>query len=152
MPRNQKLMKVIAGRTVRAVTTEPGGVLILFDNESKMKIKTAGPATIPSGGKVKSVHEAKAFLTPACLEQENKGYHSKPFHPLYGTPQLRRTKSFREAACGQPSGPRWERSSAADGRAHPAQLPHPFYRMPCIHSCGSMTPRSFATSNLPLFA
>jgi hypothetical protein len=25
-----------------------------------MKIKTAGPATIPLGGKVKSVHEAKA--------------------------------------------------------------------------------------------
>jgi coenzyme F420-reducing hydrogenase alpha subunit len=60
MRRNQKLTKVIAGRTIMAVTTEPGGVLILFDNESKMKIKTAGPATIPSGGKVKSVHEAKA--------------------------------------------------------------------------------------------
>ena len=28
--------------------------------ESRMKIKTAGPATIPPGGKVKSVHEAKA--------------------------------------------------------------------------------------------
>ena len=25
-----------------------------------MKIRTAGPATIPPGGKVKSVHEAKA--------------------------------------------------------------------------------------------
>jgi hypothetical protein len=25
-----------------------------------MKIKTAGPATIPPGGKVKSVHESKA--------------------------------------------------------------------------------------------
>jgi hypothetical protein len=25
-----------------------------------MKIKIAGPATVPSGGKVKSVHEAKA--------------------------------------------------------------------------------------------
>jgi hypothetical protein len=60
MPRNQKLTKVIAGRTVQVVTTEPGGVLVLFDDRSNMKIKTAGPATIPSGGKIESVHEAKA--------------------------------------------------------------------------------------------
>ena len=60
MPRNQKLTKVIAGRTVKAATVEPGGVLVLFDDESRMKIKTAGPATIPPGGKIKSVHEAKA--------------------------------------------------------------------------------------------
>jgi len=60
MQRNQKLTTVIAGRTVKAVTAEPGGVSILFDDDSKMKIKAAGPATIPPGGKVKSVHEAKA--------------------------------------------------------------------------------------------
>jgi hypothetical protein len=35
-------------------------VLVLFDDGSNMKIKTAGPATIPAGSKVKSVHEAKA--------------------------------------------------------------------------------------------
>ena len=60
MRRNQKLTKVIAGRTIKAVTIEPGSVLVLFDDRSNMKIKTAGPATIPPGGKVKSVHEAKA--------------------------------------------------------------------------------------------
>jgi hypothetical protein len=59
MPRNRKLTKVIAGRTVKLATVEWGGVLVLFDDESCMKIKTAGPATIPPGGKVKSVHEAK---------------------------------------------------------------------------------------------
>jgi hypothetical protein len=59
MPRNQKLTKVINGRTIKAATVEPGAVLVLFDDESRMKIKTAGPATIPPGGKVKSVHEAK---------------------------------------------------------------------------------------------
>ena len=32
----------------------------MFDYQSNMKIETAGPATIPPGGKVKSVHEAKA--------------------------------------------------------------------------------------------
>ena len=60
MQRNQKLTKVIAGRTIKAVTTEPGNVLVLFADQSNMKIETAGPATIPPGGKVKSVHEARA--------------------------------------------------------------------------------------------
>jgi len=60
MPRNQKLTKVIAGRTVKVATVEPGGVSVVFDDESRMKIKTTGPATIPPGGKVKSVHETKA--------------------------------------------------------------------------------------------
>ena len=45
---------------MKVTTVEPGGVLVLFDDQSNMKIKTAGPATIPPGGKVKSVHEAKA--------------------------------------------------------------------------------------------
>jgi hypothetical protein len=60
MPRNQKLTKVIAGRTVQAATVQAGGVLVVFDDQSNMKIKTAGPTTVPPGGKVKSVHEAKA--------------------------------------------------------------------------------------------
>ena len=60
MPRNQKLTKVIAGRTVQAATIEPGRVLVLFDDQSNIKIKTAGPETIPPGGKVKSVQETKA--------------------------------------------------------------------------------------------
>jgi hypothetical protein len=59
MPRNQKLTKVIAGRRVKVATVEPGGVLVLFDDQSRMKIKTAGPATILPGGKVKCVHESR---------------------------------------------------------------------------------------------
>ena len=45
---------------MKAATVEPSAVLVVFDDESRMKIKIAGPATVPSGGKVKSVHEAKA--------------------------------------------------------------------------------------------
>ena len=60
MPRNQKLTKVIAGRTVKAATVEPDGVLVLFDDQSNMKIKTVGAAAVSPGSKVKSVHEAKA--------------------------------------------------------------------------------------------
>jgi hypothetical protein len=60
MRRNQKLTNVIAGRTIEAVTTEPGSVLVVFDDQSNMKVKTAGPATIPPGGKVKAVQETNA--------------------------------------------------------------------------------------------
>jgi hypothetical protein len=59
MPRNQKLRKVIAGRTVKVATVEPGSVLVRFDDQSDMKIKTAAPATIPPGGTVKSVNKAQ---------------------------------------------------------------------------------------------
>jgi hypothetical protein len=55
-----RLTKVIAGRTIKAVTTESGSVSVLFDDQSSMKIKTAGAAAVSSGSKVKSVHEAKA--------------------------------------------------------------------------------------------
>jgi hypothetical protein len=51
MPRNQKLTKVISGRTVKVATVEPDALLVLFDDEPRMKIKTAGPATILPGGK-----------------------------------------------------------------------------------------------------
>jgi hypothetical protein len=60
MPRNQKLTKVVAGRTIKAVTVEQGSVLVLFDDQSSMKIKTLGAVAVSPGSKVKSVHEAKA--------------------------------------------------------------------------------------------
>ena len=60
MQRNQKLTKAIAGRTIKTVTTEPGSVLVLFDDQSSMKIKTVGAVAVSPGSKVKSVHEAKA--------------------------------------------------------------------------------------------
>jgi hypothetical protein len=59
MPRNQKLTKLIAGRKVKVATVEAGSVLVLFYDQSSMRIKTVGPATIPPGGKVKSVQEVK---------------------------------------------------------------------------------------------
>jgi hypothetical protein len=60
MWRNQKLTKVVAGRIIKFVTTEPRSVLVLFDDQSSMKIKTANAAAVSPGSKVKSVHEAKA--------------------------------------------------------------------------------------------
>jgi hypothetical protein len=60
MRRNQKLTKVIAGRTLKTVTTEPGSVLVLFDDQSSMKIKTTGAVAISPGSEMESVHEVKA--------------------------------------------------------------------------------------------
>jgi hypothetical protein len=76
MPRNQKLTKIIAGRTVMVATAEPGGVLVLFDDQSNMKIKTAGPATIPPGGKVKSVHDTVDFPPKMAFSLVDQGYVS----------------------------------------------------------------------------
>jgi hypothetical protein len=59
MPRNQKLTKVIARRTIKGATVQAGGVLVVFDDQSNMKIKTAGPGSISEGGKVKSVQETR---------------------------------------------------------------------------------------------
>jgi hypothetical protein len=61
MRRNQKLTNVIAGRTIKVVTTESGSVLVLYDDQSIMKIKATGAVAVSSpGSKVKSAHEAKA--------------------------------------------------------------------------------------------
>jgi hypothetical protein len=62
VPRNQKLTGVIAGRTIKAATAEPGGVLFLFDDDSRMKIRSAASAAGKPGGKIKSVQEDEAEL------------------------------------------------------------------------------------------
>ena len=56
MARNQKLTKVIAGRTSKALTAEPGGVLLQLDDDSRMKIRTAVTAAISPGG-IKNVSQ-----------------------------------------------------------------------------------------------
>ena len=58
MRRNQKLTRVIAGRTVQRATDEPGKLFINFDDESTMQFKIAGIADMfPPGGKIKAVQE-----------------------------------------------------------------------------------------------
>ncbi|MBV8278581.1 MAG: hypothetical protein JO170_25440 [Verrucomicrobia bacterium] len=59
MPRKRKLTKIITGRTVMTTTVEPWGVMVLFDDQSSMKIKTAGAGAVSVGGKVKAVYETK---------------------------------------------------------------------------------------------
>ena len=57
MPRNQKLTRVIGGRTVQQATTESGKLVIRFDDRSKMTVKTAGIPNLSPGAKVKAVQE-----------------------------------------------------------------------------------------------
>jgi hypothetical protein len=45
---------------VKVATVERGGVLVQFDDQSNMKIKTTGAAAVSPGNKVKSVHENNA--------------------------------------------------------------------------------------------
>jgi hypothetical protein len=63
MPRNQKLTRVIGGRTVQQATTEPGKLVILFDDRSTMTVKTAWVANLSPGAKVKAVQEDGAKFT-----------------------------------------------------------------------------------------
>jgi hypothetical protein len=58
MRRNQKLTRVIGGRTVERATAEPGKLVIKFNDQSTMQVKTSGIAGIfPPGDKVKVVQE-----------------------------------------------------------------------------------------------
>ncbi|MBV9529781.1 MAG: hypothetical protein JO283_01595 [Bradyrhizobium sp.] len=58
MPRNQKLTRVIKGRTVQSATGEPGRLVIVFNDHSTMTVKTAEiAATISIGTRIKGVLE-----------------------------------------------------------------------------------------------
>jgi hypothetical protein len=59
MPRNHKLTAVVAGRCVQSATCEPGRLVIVFDDQSTMTVKTAGTAAaISIGAKVRAVLES----------------------------------------------------------------------------------------------
>jgi hypothetical protein len=58
MRRNQKLTRVIGGQTVQRATAEVGKLVIRFDDQSTMQVKTAGVTNIfPPGGRIKAVQE-----------------------------------------------------------------------------------------------
>ena len=64
MRRNQKLTRVIGGRTVERATAEPGKLIIKFSDQSTMQVKTAGIADMfPPGGQIKAVQEDGAQFT-----------------------------------------------------------------------------------------
>ena len=58
MARNQKLTRVIGGRTIQRARAEPGKLVIRFNDEATMQVKTAAVADIfPPGGKIEAIQE-----------------------------------------------------------------------------------------------
>ncbi len=58
MRRNQKLTRVIGGQTVQRATAEVGKLVIRFDDQSTMQVKTAGVTNIfPPGGRISLLFE-----------------------------------------------------------------------------------------------
>jgi hypothetical protein len=53
MPRNQKLTKLVGWPNNQSGHDRTGRVLVLFDDQSSMKIKTTGAAALSTGGKSK---------------------------------------------------------------------------------------------------
>jgi hypothetical protein len=66
---NEKLTKIIRGRTIELVTQEEGLVTIVFDDYSTMRLKVAESPTkdLLGEGKIESVAEAGAGLNKTSI-------------------------------------------------------------------------------------
>jgi hypothetical protein len=58
MALNRKLTHLLKGRTIQSESGDEGHVAITFDDESTLKLRVAGQATVRVGAKVQAVHEA----------------------------------------------------------------------------------------------
>src|SRR5271165_2464422 len=58
MTLNRKLTHLLKGRTIQSESGDEGHVAITFDDESTLKLRVAGQATVRVGAKVEAVHEA----------------------------------------------------------------------------------------------
>ena len=62
MELNRKLTQLLKGRTIKSESGDEGHVAITFDDQSTLKLKVAGQATVSVGAKVEAVHEAGEHL------------------------------------------------------------------------------------------
>ena len=58
MELNRKLTHLLKGRTIQSESGDEGHVAITFDDESTLKLRVAGQATVSVGAKVEAVREA----------------------------------------------------------------------------------------------
>jgi hypothetical protein len=58
MELNRKLTHLLKGRTIQSEFGDEDHVAITFDDESTLKLRVAGQATVSVGAKVEAVHEA----------------------------------------------------------------------------------------------
>jgi hypothetical protein len=62
MELNRKLTHLLKGRTIQSESGDEGHVAITFDDESTLKLRVAGQATVSVGAKVKAMHESGRTL------------------------------------------------------------------------------------------
>ena len=58
MALNRKLTHLLKGRRIQSESGDKGHVAITFDDQSTLKLRVAGQATVSVGAKVEAVHEA----------------------------------------------------------------------------------------------
>ncbi len=65
MEMNEKLTKIIHGRTIKVVSKEAGLIVIIFDDHSTMRIRVAGGITVNmlGEGRIESAREEGGQLT-----------------------------------------------------------------------------------------
>jgi hypothetical protein len=98
----KKPRKLSSAEAINAVTTELRSVLVLFHDQSSMKIKTTGTAAVSPGSKVKSVHEQLRIQRSNAWKECNRRLYS---HYRAIAPQLSDSFSemeplFLAAICG----------------------------------------------------
>jgi hypothetical protein len=86
---NEKLTKVIGGRTIELVSKEEGLVLIAFDDFSTMQVKVAGGPTMNmwGEGKIESAQEEGAeFSVRSAKQVRRPGLPLEPWAPHRSKP------------------------------------------------------------------
>jgi hypothetical protein len=58
MALNRKLTHLLKGRRIQSESGDKGHVAITFDDQSTLKLRVVGQATVSVGAKVEAVHEA----------------------------------------------------------------------------------------------
>ena len=70
---NEKLTKVIGGRTIKLVSKEEGLVIIAFDDFSTMHVKVAGGPTMNMLARVSSnLHRKKELSWPSWVRMAGR--------------------------------------------------------------------------------
>jgi hypothetical protein len=72
METNEKLMRIIRGRSIELVSQEEGLVTIVFDDYSTMRVKVAGGPTMNrlGEGKIESVGGGRTGTNPGWRGQQ----------------------------------------------------------------------------------
>ena len=77
MQLNHKLTRLLKGRTIQSESGDEGHVAIAFDDQSTLKLRISGQATVSVGAKVEAVHEAGERFQVDLAEGASAGTSSR---------------------------------------------------------------------------